>query len=123
MQGPPPNPLFVPALLLLVLEIFWALYVTSAVMIVLSPTGYFQDYPQRMKMMMVSSYVVMLLTAIVSIGGPIAMLNRRWKWLAWTGCVLALVPMFGPCGGLALPLGIWCLALLRRPDVNAGFAS
>jgi hypothetical protein len=32
-----------------------------------------------------------------------------------------MIPLFGPCFGLTLPLGIWLLLILRRPEVQRSF--
>jgi hypothetical protein len=69
------------------------------------------------------SYCVMVVANAVFIAGAIAMLRMQAKWLAWTGCILGMVPIFGPCFGFAIPLAIWCLILLRRPEVDARFSS
>jgi hypothetical protein len=71
--------------------------------------------------MLVVSYSVMFLICVVCIAAAVAMLRMKSKWLAWTGTILSLLPLFGPCLGLTIPLGIWLLLLLRRRDVDASF--
>ena len=115
------NPLFVPALILLVVSVFWVLYILAACAMVFSPDGPFSRMSPMIRNSSAVSYLLMLLVNVVFIAGAIAMLRMRPKWLAWTGCILGLVPMFGPCMGLTIPLAIWCLILLRRPNVDAQF--
>jgi hypothetical protein len=116
--------LFLPAIFLLVVSVFWALYMVMALAMILSPQGLFRD--EGHEFIWVSSlvsYCIIFLASLVSIAAAIAMLRMQPKWLAWTGAILALVPMFGPCMGLTIPLGIWALVILRRPEVNASFRS
>jgi hypothetical protein len=40
---------------------------------------------------------------------------------AFITCCLACVPILGPCYFLAIPVGIWGLMVLRRPEVRAGW--
>lgn len=115
------NALFVPSLIFLVFAIAWELYVLAACALVFSPNGPFASMDSGMRFTTLSIYVLMLLANALFIPGAVAMLRMRPKWLAWTGCILGLVPMFGPCMGLTIPLAIWCLILLRRPDVDAQF--
>jgi hypothetical protein len=115
------NPLFVPALILLALWIFWTCYMIFVMVMVLSPTGPFKALGST-RDMMVASYATMAVISLVSTAGAVAMLRQRPKWLAWTAAVLGLVPVMGPCFGLTLPVAIWAIMLLRRPDVNAQFS-
>jgi hypothetical protein len=117
------NPLFVPSLILLVIAIFWGLYVLSACFMVFSADGPFSQMSPMVRNASAASYVLMMLVNAVFIVGTVAMVRMRSKWLAWTACILGLVPIFGPCMGLTIPLSIWCLILLRRPDVDASFVS
>jgi hypothetical protein len=117
------NPVFVPALILLVLSICWTLYVIVGCVMVLSPTGPFQNFDPMIRTTTLVGYCLMVVANLVFIAGAIAMLRLGPKWLAWTGCILGLVPVFGPCFGLTIPIAIWCLVVLRRPEVNAKFSS
>ena len=48
---------------------------------------------------------------------------RQGSYLwAMTICVLALVPLLGPCYFAAVPAGIWGIFVLRRPAVRDSFA-
>lgn len=110
--------------MLLIASILWFVYLLIAVAVLLGPGGvYGQAEDAMIYSMMAISLGAMLIAAATSIAGAVAMLTHRLKWLAWTGCVLALIPMFGPCYGLTIPIAVWCVILLRRPEVNAAFVS
>ena len=115
--------LFLPALFLLLSSGFSALYMVATLAMVLSPEGPFSGTEfAHTRWMMIASYLSIFVISVVCAAGAIAMLRMRAKWLAWTATVLALLPLFGPCLGLTIPLGIWSLVLLRRPDVDASFS-
>jgi hypothetical protein len=60
-------------------------------------------------------------TGAVLVAGGFMMMRLRWRPLVLTACVVALVPV-PPLAWLAtLPIGIWCLVVLNRPDVAAAF--
>jgi hypothetical protein len=117
------NALFIPSLAFLVLAVFWTLYMLAACVMVASPDGPFRAMTPAIRTMTLISYCLMVVVNVIFIAGAVAMIRRRPKWLAWTGCILGLLPIFGPCMGLTIPLGIWCLVLLRRPEVDASFHS
>jgi hypothetical protein len=112
------NPLFVPALILLVLGLLWGFSILSAFILIILPDDTSGRLDAGFRSTMGMNYLLM-----VFIAGAIAMLRLRPKWLAWAGVVLGLIPVFGPCMGLTIPIAIWCLVLMRRPDVNASFPS
>jgi hypothetical protein len=53
--------------------------------------------------------------------GALKMKNLQSYGLANTGAILALIPCCGPCFCLGIPLGIWALVVLRKPEVRAAF--
>lgn len=53
--------------------------------------------------------------------GALKMKGLRSYGLAMTASILALLPCCGPCGCLGIPLGIWALVVLRKPEVRAAF--
>jgi hypothetical protein len=118
-----PNPLFVASVIFLVGAILWEFYVLSALVMVFAPDGPFRELSAMVRYSTITSYGLMLVLNALFIAGSIAMLRLRPKWLAWTGCILGLVPLFGPCGGLTMPLAIWCLLVLRRHEIDARFPS
>lgn len=68
-------------------------------------------------------YVVNLLVAAVVTLGGIQMLRLSGRGLPITGSVLAMLPFInGCCCVVGLPVGIWCLVVLSKPEVKAAFA-
>lgn len=45
---------------------------------------------------------------------------KQWS-LAVVAAVLAMVPCISPCCIIGLPVGIWALVVLNRPDVKEAF--
>lgn len=118
-----PNPLFIPGLLILLNSLFWSLYMVAGMAFVFSPNGPFHgEELAYVRIGSAVSYGLMFVLSLITAGGAIAMMRLKWKVLAWTGCIVGMLPMFGPCFGLTLPLAIWVLVLLRRPNVDARFS-
>jgi hypothetical protein len=67
-------------------------------------------------------YGITMLYCLMLATGAFSMMRRGSYLWALTVCILALVPMLGPCYFLAIPFGIWGLVLLRRADVRNSFA-
>jgi hypothetical protein len=55
------------------------------------------------------------------ISGAVCMLRLKLYALAMTGSIVAMVPCFSGCCLLGLPLGIWALLVLNRPEVKNAF--
>lgn len=64
----------------------------------------------------------MLPSLFVAFGAWCMRRGVRYGW-AVGAAVLASIPFFGPCIWLGMPLGIWSLVILRRPDVRSAFLS
>lgn len=44
------------------------------------------------------------------------------QWgLCVAASILAMIPCISPCCIIGLPIGIWCLVVLNRPEVKAAF--
>lgn len=66
-------------------------------------------------MLVTLGYSLMLLT------GAFSMIRKgSYAWAVATSC-LAMVPVLGPCYVMGIPVGIWGLMVLRRPEVRASF--
>ena len=65
--------------------------------------------------------VIMMLVSIVIALGALQMCHLRSRQLAYCAAILAMIPCLAPCYIGALPLGIWALVVLRRPDVDYAF--
>lgn len=60
------------------------------------------------------------ITLLVIVGGLRMMSMKGW-WLGLTAAILAMIPCFGPCCGIGLPIGLWALFVLMKPDVKQAF--
>lgn len=47
---------------------------------------------------------------------------RQWT-LAVVASILAMIPCISPCCIIGLPIGIWALVVLMKPEVKAAFSS
>jgi hypothetical protein len=66
--------------------------------------------------------VFLVLHGLIVWGGISMMTQRRWG-LSMTAAVLAIFPCTSPCCCLGLPLGIWAVIVLSRPEVKAAMRS
>lgn len=57
----------------------------------------------------------------LGLAGAISMIRRKSYRLSLIGAACLLVPLWGPCFGLTLPIGIWSLAILLRKPVRDSF--
>lgn len=64
-----------------------------------------------------------LLAAAVIIYGALKMKDLQSHPLAVAAAVVAMVPCVSPCCLLGLPVGIWALVVLLRPEVKAAFSA
>lgn len=118
-----PNPLFIPGIIILLNSLFWALYLVVSLSLMLSPNSPMQGEDLAyVRTASTVSYGLMFLCALTVAAGAVAMMTLKWKWLAWTGCILGMLPVFGPCFGLTIPIAIWVLVILRRPEVSTRFS-
>ncbi len=69
-----------------------------------------------------SNFLVLLTSGLV-IYGAIQMMNLRKYGLAMASAIVAMIPCFGPCCCIGLPIGIWALVVLNKPEVKAAFAN
>lgn len=118
-------PTTVPALLLLVSSGSWFLLLGGAAWFVdpevtasLSVTDLDRETVKLIDRL--SQAVTLTVNALV-FGGALHLLTRRHYGLARLACGLACLPFCGPCYLLAIPVGIWGLVVLRRPEVRASF--
>jgi hypothetical protein len=64
-----------------------------------------------------------VVTGLITIFGAIQMMNLSGRGLAMAGSILSMFPFVSGCCCFGLPVGIWVLIVLTRPDVKAGFAA
>ncbi|GIX49851.1 MAG: hypothetical protein KatS3mg132_045 [Limisphaera sp.] len=69
---------------------------------------------------MISGLLGLVLAALVAYGAWQMLKIRSFGW-ALTAAILAVIPCTSPCCLLGLPIGIWALIVLYRPEVQAAF--
>mgnify|MGYP000843977813 CR=1 FL=1 len=62
-----------------------------------------------------------LISGVVLVLGGLSLMRRKSYGLAMTGAILAIVPGFSCCCLFGMPLGIWALLLLLKPEIKAAF--
>lgn len=67
-----------------------------------------------------SSFIGILVAAFI-IYAAIKMKDLTQWGLAVVASILAMIPCISPCCIIGLPIGIWSLVVLMRPEVKAAF--
>jgi hypothetical protein len=67
-----------------------------------------------------SSFVGILVAAFI-IYAALKMRDLTQYGMAMAASILAMIPCISPCCIIGLPIGIWCLVVLTRPEVKAAF--
>ncbi len=67
--------------------------------------------------------IVILVTSVFVIWAALQMKQLRGWTLSVVGSIVAMVPCLGPCCIVGIPIGIWALVVLMKPEVKAAFAS
>lgn len=67
------------------------------------------------------SAAVGLLVAGFIIYAALKMKNLEQWGLVMAASILAMLPCISPCCIIGLPMGIWCIVVLSRPEVKAAF--
>ncbi|MGB2763451.1 MAG: hypothetical protein WBC02_12090 [Candidatus Aminicenantaceae bacterium] len=70
----------------------------------------------------VASSIVGILVAAFIIYAALKMKELNQWGLCVAASVLAMIPCISPCCILGLPIGIWCLVILMRPEVKEAFS-
>lgn len=65
--------------------------------------------------------VIGLAMSVVVFMGASKMKNAESYGFAMAAAIIAMVPCVSPCCLLGLPLGIWALVVLLKPEVKAAF--
>lgn len=63
-----------------------------------------------------------LVTSVLAIFGGLQMRNLRLYGLAIGASIVAMIPIAGPCCCIGLPVGIWSLVVLMKPEVKSAFS-
>ncbi len=69
----------------------------------------------------VVSGIIGLLVSGVIFFGAMKMKNLENYGLAMAASIIAMIPCFSPCCVLGLPIGIWALVVLSKPEVKSAF--
>ena len=67
-----------------------------------------------------SSFVGILVAGFI-IYAALKMKELNHWGLAMAASILAMIPCISPCCIIGLPIGIWCLVVLTKPEVKAAF--
>ncbi len=68
----------------------------------------------------VSCVIAILLSGLI-LAGALKMKKLESFGLAMTASIVAMVPCLSPCCLLGLPIGIWALVVLSKPEVKTAF--
>jgi len=66
------------------------------------------------------SFVEILVAAFIIFAALKMKDMEQWS-LAVAASILAMIPCISPCCIVGLPVGIWCLTVLMRPEVKDSF--
>ena len=122
------NPLLVPAVVLLILGTLQLLYATITGIAILLGGVEFEFSPDagRAERWAVYAQVYgihfgMLVVAIVTIIGSIAMIRLKGFKTAAVAGILNCVPLISSCCVVGLPFGIWASIVLFQPGIKSRF--
>jgi hypothetical protein len=107
----------IPATIAAVFCFFWIAFGLYALYLCM-PTG--QPHEPSTNRVLGTFAAFMILPA-VAIAGSVSMLQRKRYGLSVAASICMMIPVFGPCIGLTLPVGIWTLVLLRQQPVRESF--
>ena len=65
--------------------------------------------------------VIGLIMSVVVFMGASKMKNAESYGFAMAAAIISMIPCVSPCCLLGLPLGIWALVVLMKPEVKAAF--
>jgi len=69
----------------------------------------------------IASSFIGIVIAVFIIYAALKMKELSQYGLCMAASILAIIPCISPCCIIGLPIGIWCLVVLTRPDVKAAF--
>jgi hypothetical protein len=64
--------------------------------------------------------IAILMGAVILLGG-LKMMKLESFGVAMTASILAMIPCLSPCCVIGLPIGIWALVILSKPEVKSAF--
>jgi hypothetical protein len=90
------------------------------------PADQYAQIEQAMKanagLQMVFAVVGLAVSGFVLYGG-LQLMKLRSRGLVMTAAILGMIPCLGPCCLIGIPIGIWTLVVISKPDVKAAFTS
>ena len=114
-------PVAIALLVLSILHIFGGLFYFAYVYSVLSERD--ADSPATHALLVYCMYYgISMLYCLLLAWGAISMVRQGSYVWAMTVCILALIPSLGPCYFLGIPIGLWGILVLRKPEVRSSFA-
>jgi hypothetical protein len=99
--------------------------IAGLVMRAVVPMREMSQYPAQFNVMASGLGVVVGIVAIIMSGliffGAIKMKKPENYNLAMAASIIAMVPCLSPCCLIGLPIGIWALVILMKPEVKSAF--
>ncbi|MBK7876089.1 MAG: hypothetical protein IPJ77_10095 [Planctomycetes bacterium] len=80
-----------------------------------------EDFMRIMETFGIAFGVLNLISGVLLVLGGLSLMRQKSYGLAMTAAILAMVPGFSCCCLFSLPVGIWALMLLLKPEVKAAF--
>jgi hypothetical protein len=68
-------------------------------------------------------YAIIGIAPTLGLYGALSTLKRKRYAMSVLGSVCISIPLIGPWCGLTIPIGVWSLILLRRPEIKVSFTS
>ncbi len=69
----------------------------------------------------IASSLIGILVAALIIYAALKMKELTQYGLCMAASILAMIPCISPCCIIGLPIGIWCLIVLTKPEVKTAF--
>lgn len=69
----------------------------------------------------IASSLIGILVAALIIYAALKMKELTQYGLCMAASILAMIPCISPCCVIGLPIGIWCLIVLTKPEVKTAF--
>lgn len=67
--------------------------------------------------------IITLLTSGFTIFGAMKMMKLQSFGMAMGAAIVAMLPCVGPCCCIGIPVGIWALVVLNKPEVKSSFTA
>ncbi len=64
--------------------------------------------------------IALAVAGVIAFGALKMKSGESWTW-GLAASILAMIPCVSPCCFLGLPIGIWAIVILNKPEVKAAF--